>query len=110
MQSAIAVFGDPAKHVSTGLHQQFGRPGVLAKDVFGVVYEENLSGGGPVDASRFDFVIEGTARSNLIAELEDKREALEDACKFVAAATKVRRPLPPSLLCISTFLVCVPRS
>ena len=48
-----------------------------------------ITKGGPVDASRFDFAIEGTARSNLIAELEDKREALEDASKFVMAAAKV---------------------
>jgi hypothetical protein len=87
-QAAVALFGDSAKHVSTGLHQQFGRAGVLARDLFGVVYEENLSGGGPVDASRSDFCIEGTARSGLVAELEDKREALEDASKFVAAASK----------------------
>jgi len=88
VHAAIAALGDSTKHVSTGLHQQFGRPGVLAKDVFGVLYEENLSGGGPVDASRHDFCIEGTARSTLLAELEDKREALEDASKFVVAASK----------------------
>ena len=88
LQASVAAVGDPTKHLSTSVHQSFGRPAVMKRDAFGNSFEENVSGDGPTHASANDYVVEGVSRARLTADLERKRDALEDVSKFLAAAEK----------------------
>lgn len=83
LQAVVSFIGQPTKHVSTGAHQKFGKTYAIKRDSFGNFYKAYLAAG---DSTSFS--IEGSTRSSMAQELEEKREALDDACKFLKAAEK----------------------
>lgn len=83
-QAMISSVGEADKHVSTGVHQPYGRGATQRRDAFGNRYQTHVSS----EHGTRGFSVEGAARSALVQELQDKRESLEDMARFRKAAEK----------------------
>lgn len=83
VQVCNAVVGDAEKHVSTGAHQPFGKPGVISKSSLGHPRSDFLSEDSPKAASRDDFVIEGVKKACAQRDLRRFQEAKTQLDVFI---------------------------